>query len=100
MSAFLVVFTEHSTVDTLFKTISSRVKMPTNFTVVPVEDAEGGSKSTAAAGGSKPAVSLGKFFVVEEDEDSLEGPHSGIVRQNVFLTCRYTHTLRGEIHFQ
>ncbi|XP_070701876.1 solute carrier family 12 member 7-like [Pempheris klunzingeri] len=49
--------------------------MPTNFTVVPVEDAEGGSNSAAAAGGSKP-VSLGKIFREEEDED-LQGSHSG-----------------------
>ncbi|XP_044075088.1 solute carrier family 12 member 7-like isoform X2 [Siniperca chuatsi] len=50
--------------------------MPTNFTVVPVEDAEGGSNNMSAAGGSKP-VSLGNIFGEEEDEDNLQGPHSG-----------------------
>ncbi|XP_051258573.1 solute carrier family 12 member 7 isoform X2 [Dicentrarchus labrax] len=48
--------------------------MPT-FTVVPVEDAEGGSNSAAAAGGSKP-VSLRKLFVEEEDKNS-QGTNSG-----------------------
>lgn len=55
--------------------------MPTNFTVVPVEDAEGGSgggsNGTAAAGSSKP-VSLAKMFGKEKDEeDNLEESHSG-----------------------
>ncbi|XP_070775755.1 solute carrier family 12 member 7-like isoform X3 [Enoplosus armatus] len=52
--------------------------MPTNFTVVPVEDEEGGggSSGASAAGGSKP-VSLGKIFGEQEEEDNLEGPHSG-----------------------
>ena len=56
--------------------------MPTNFTVVPVEDAEGdkgggGSNSTAAAGSSKP-VSLAKMFGKEKDEeDNLEESNSG-----------------------
>eukprot|EP00064_Thunnus_orientalis_P002458 superscaffoldBa00000181_g2465 len=50
--------------------------MPTNFTVVPVEDAEGDSNSAAEAGDSKPA-SLGKIFGEEDDEDNLEGLHSG-----------------------
>ncbi|KAG8013867.1 Solute carrier family 12 member 7 [Nibea albiflora] len=45
--------------------------MPTNFTVVPVEDADGGNNSAAAAGDSKP-VSLGKLFVDEGVEDNLE----------------------------
>lgn len=50
--------------------------MPTNFTVVPVEDAEGSGSSAAAAGGSKP-VSLGKIFGEEDDEDNSQGPHPG-----------------------
>ncbi|XP_042284303.1 solute carrier family 12 member 7-like isoform X5 [Thunnus maccoyii] len=50
--------------------------MPTNFTVVPVEDAEGDSNSANEAGDSKPA-SLGKIFGEEDDEDNLEGLHSG-----------------------
>lgn len=56
--------------------------MPINFTVVPVEDAEGSgggnsSSSVAAVGeGSRP-VSLGKIFRVEEDDDNSQGPHSG-----------------------
>ncbi|XP_078120934.1 solute carrier family 12 member 7-like isoform X2 [Sander vitreus] len=49
--------------------------MPTNFTVVPVEDDEGSSNSAAAAGSSKP-VRLGKIFG-EEDDDNLQDPHSG-----------------------
>lgn len=56
--------------------------MPTNFTVVPVEDAEGGSKSTAAAGSSKPA-SLGKLFKDGQDEDTSS--HTGSVKQNFFF---------------
>ncbi|KAM7378796.1 hypothetical protein PAMP_004394 [Pampus punctatissimus] len=50
--------------------------MPTNFTVVPVEDTEGDSNSAAAAGDSKP-ISLGNIFEKEDDEDNLEGLHSG-----------------------
>ncbi|XP_039999306.1 solute carrier family 12 member 7-like isoform X2 [Xiphias gladius] len=50
--------------------------MPTNFTVVPVEDAEKGSQSAVAAGGSKP-VNRGKLFGEEDNGDNLEGPHSG-----------------------
>lgn len=65
--------------------------MPTNFTVVPVEDAEGGSNDTAAAGGGKP-VSLGRFFEAEEDEDNLQGSHTGSVRQNIFFDITYSNT--------
>ncbi|XP_034054964.1 solute carrier family 12 member 7-like isoform X1 [Gymnodraco acuticeps] len=50
--------------------------MPINFTIVPVEDAEGDGNSAAAAGSSKP-VSLGNMFAKEDDEDNLQGPHSG-----------------------
>ncbi|XP_038574792.1 solute carrier family 12 member 7-like isoform X2 [Micropterus salmoides] len=50
--------------------------MPTNFTVVPVEDAEDGGTGTSAAGGSKPA-SLGNIFGEEDDEDNLQEHHSG-----------------------
>ncbi|XP_022603809.1 solute carrier family 12 member 7-like isoform X2 [Seriola dumerili] len=48
--------------------------MPT-FTVVPVEDADDGSNSADAAGGSKP-VSLGKIFGEENDKENLQGAHS------------------------
>ncbi|XP_026169313.1 solute carrier family 12 member 7-like isoform X2 [Mastacembelus armatus] len=50
--------------------------MPTNFTVVPVEDAEDGDNSAGPAGDSKP-VNLGKSYGEEDDEDNLQGPHSG-----------------------
>ncbi|CAK6982188.1 solute carrier family 12 member 7-like [Scomber scombrus] len=50
--------------------------MPTNFTVVPVEDAERDNKSAAAAGTSKP-ISLGNIFGEEDNEDNLEGLNSG-----------------------
>ncbi|XP_034559352.1 solute carrier family 12 member 7-like [Notolabrus celidotus] len=46
--------------------------MPTNFTVVPVEDAEDCNKSLASAGDNKP-ISLGKIFQEEENEDNLQG---------------------------
>ncbi|XP_075339875.1 solute carrier family 12 member 7-like isoform X2 [Odontesthes bonariensis] len=49
--------------------------MPTNFTVVPVEDVEDSGNSGAAAGGSK-FVSVRKIFKDEEDVDDLQGPHS------------------------
>lgn len=67
--------------------------MPTNFTVVPVEDTEGGSNNTAAPGGGKP-VSLGRFFEAEEDEDNLQGSHAGSVRQKIFSDLSlHTQTL-------
>ncbi|XP_073347465.1 solute carrier family 12 member 7-like [Pagrus major] len=50
--------------------------MPINFTVVPVEDAEGDSNSAAEAEGNKP-VSLGKLFGEKKDEDNLQGSNSG-----------------------
>ncbi|XP_068605239.1 solute carrier family 12 member 7-like [Brachionichthys hirsutus] len=50
--------------------------MPTNFTVVPVEDEEMGSGTAGATGGSKPVI-LGKLFQVEEDEGSLQRLSSG-----------------------
>lgn len=50
--------------------------MPTNFTVVPVEDVEGGSSDAAADGGGKPVI-LGKIFGKEEDEKNLQGLHTG-----------------------
>ncbi|XP_077393202.1 solute carrier family 12 member 7-like isoform X2 [Festucalex cinctus] len=49
--------------------------MPTNFTVVPVNDAEGNNK-TAANGGDKP-VSLNNIFRDEDHEDNSDGSHSG-----------------------
>ncbi|XP_030017019.1 solute carrier family 12 member 7-like isoform X4 [Sphaeramia orbicularis] len=58
--------------------------MPTNFTVVPVEDAEGGTSTNnnsssnaaaavTAAGSSKP-VSLDQIFGQGQEEDNLQGP--------------------------
>lgn len=76
---------------------NQRLKMPTNFTVVPVEDMEGGSNNTAIAGGGKPA-SLGRFFEAEEDEDNLQGSHTGSVRQNIFFGMSlHTQTLNNPI---
>ncbi|XP_071347801.1 solute carrier family 12 member 7-like isoform X2 [Trachinotus anak] len=49
--------------------------MPT-FTVVPVEDADDGSNSAGADGGTKP-VSLGKIFGEDGDKENLQEPHSG-----------------------
>ncbi|KAG7526918.1 solute carrier family 12 member 7-like isoform X2 [Solea senegalensis] len=46
--------------------------MPTNFTVVPVEDAEGGSNGAGAAGDAKP-VSLDKIFREDANEDNSQG---------------------------
>lgn len=43
--------------------------MPINFTVVPVEDAEGGGSGAAAAGGAKPDNLVPRVVVVEEDGD-------------------------------
>lgn len=51
-------------------------KMPTNFTVVPVEDVEDGSSSGAAAGEDKP-ISLSKIFQKENHGDNLQESHSG-----------------------
>ncbi|KAK2821909.1 hypothetical protein Q5P01_021974 [Channa striata] len=48
--------------------------MPTNFTVVPVEDTEEGSNSVGTAGSGKP-VRLGKVFG-EDGEEDLQGSHS------------------------
>lgn len=50
--------------------------MPINFTVVPVEDAEGGASSAAAAGGTKADISA-PAVVVGEDGDRFQGPDSG-----------------------
>lgn len=47
--------------------------MPINFTVVPVEDAEGGGGSAGAAGGAKPVPTV----VVEEDGDPSLAQDSG-----------------------
>lgn len=54
--------------------------MPTNFTVVPVDDAEAGSHSSAAAGSSKPST-LGQLFREEQDGDSSPEALTGKVRQ-------------------
>lgn len=70
--------------------------MPINFTVVPVEDAEGDSNSAAEAGGNKP-VSLGKLFGEKKDEDNLEESNKGrdtVKDQTPSLACRHAHTLR------
>lgn len=45
--------------------------MPTNFTVVKVEDMGDGSNSGAVAGGSRP-ISLDKVFQEEGDVSSPE----------------------------
>ncbi|TNM97609.1 solute carrier family 12 member 7-like isoform X2 [Takifugu flavidus] len=50
--------------------------MPINFTVVPVEDAEGGASSAAAAGGTKADISV-PTVVVGEDGDRFQGQDSG-----------------------
>lgn len=50
--------------------------MPINFTVVPVEDAEGGASSAAAAGGTNADVSA-PTVVVGEDGDRFQGQDSG-----------------------
>ncbi|XP_034039041.1 solute carrier family 12 member 7-like isoform X2 [Thalassophryne amazonica] len=50
--------------------------MPTNFTVVAVEDEEGGSDSAAAAGGSKQ-ISLREIFSGKEDEENSQLQSSG-----------------------
>ncbi|XP_028987423.1 solute carrier family 12 member 7-like isoform X2 [Betta splendens] len=47
--------------------------MPTSFTVVPVEDAEDGGGSVAAAGGGR-AVSLGRIFGEKDEENLQESP--------------------------
>lgn len=75
---------------------NQRAKMPINFTVVPVEDAEGDSNSAAEAGGNKP-VSLGKLFGEKKDEDNLEESNKGrdtVKDQTPSLACRHAHTLR------
>ncbi|XP_077414301.1 solute carrier family 12 member 7-like isoform X2 [Vanacampus margaritifer] len=50
--------------------------MPTNFTVVPVNDAEGNSNKTTASGGDKP-VSLNNIFRNEDKENNSDGSQSG-----------------------
>ncbi|KAM8850834.1 solute carrier family 12 member 7-like isoform 2-T2 [Spinachia spinachia] len=47
--------------------------MPTNFTVVPVEDQEGNGDSEAVAGSSRP--SLGTIFRKEGEDENSQGPH-------------------------
>uniref|UniRef100_A0A1A8R8P0 Solute carrier family 12, member 7a n=3 Tax=Nothobranchius TaxID=28779 RepID=A0A1A8R8P0_9TELE len=49
--------------------------MPTNFTVVPVEDVEDGNNSPAASEENKP-ISLGKIFRDQENVDNLQESHS------------------------
>lgn len=51
--------------------------MPTNFTVVPVDDVEGGSSGKATGAGGNKSVNLGKLFTEEQDEDNSQGSHSG-----------------------
>ncbi|XP_054618601.1 solute carrier family 12 member 7-like isoform X1 [Dunckerocampus dactyliophorus] len=50
--------------------------MPTNFTVVPVKDAEGDGDSAAAAGGGKP-VSLNNIFRDDDRDVNSDGSQSG-----------------------
>uniref|UniRef100_A0A1A7WK57 Solute carrier family 12, member 7a n=1 Tax=Iconisemion striatum TaxID=60296 RepID=A0A1A7WK57_9TELE len=49
--------------------------MPTNFTVVPVEDVEDGNDSPATSEENKP-ISLGKIFQDQENADNLQESHS------------------------
>lgn len=51
------------------------VNMPINFTVVPVEDADGGGSGTAAAGGTKADRSVPT--VVVDDGDTPQAQDSG-----------------------
>lgn len=53
--------------------------MPTNFTVVPVEDQEDNSNAGAAAGGSRH-ISQDKIFNEEEDVVNLQESPSGLNR--------------------
>lgn len=50
--------------------------MPTNFTVVPVDDVEDSSNSGETAGASKP-ISLGRIFANTEDANHLQESPSG-----------------------
>ncbi|XP_060899892.1 solute carrier family 12 member 7-like isoform X2 [Labrus mixtus] len=50
--------------------------MPTNFTVVPVDDAGDAGNSAAAAEEGKPA-SLGNIFQEEAEEENVQGLNSG-----------------------
>lgn len=65
--------------------------MPTNFTVVPVEDAERDGNSAAAAAGTSKPISLDKIFREKDDEDNLEGLNSGRsmpqTRYLLYLAC-------------
>lgn len=56
--------------------------MPTNFTVVPVDDAEGGSHSSAAAGSTKRST-LGQLFK-DQDVDSSPEALTGSLRLFLF----------------
>uniref|UniRef100_A0A8C5I657 Solute carrier family 12 member 7-like n=1 Tax=Gouania willdenowi TaxID=441366 RepID=A0A8C5I657_GOUWI len=52
--------------------------MPTNFTVVPVEDVKASGSGEATAEGSSKPISLGKIFRENDDDvDTLQGPDSG-----------------------
>ncbi|XP_061696378.1 solute carrier family 12 member 7-like isoform X1 [Syngnathoides biaculeatus] len=55
---------------------SSGVKMPTNFTVVPVNDADGNRNNTTANGSDKP-LGLNNIFRDEDKEDNSDGSQSG-----------------------
>lgn len=58
--------------------------MPTNFTVVPVDDAVGGSHSSAAAGSAKPST-LGQLFREEQDGDSSPESLTGSVKHFLYF---------------
>ncbi|XP_035800054.1 solute carrier family 12 member 7-like isoform X2 [Amphiprion ocellaris] len=51
--------------------------MPTNFTVVPVEDVEDSSSSSGATAGANKPASLGRIFANAEDANHLQEPPSG-----------------------
>ncbi|XP_074544540.1 solute carrier family 12 member 7-like isoform X2 [Halichoeres trimaculatus] len=61
--------------------------MPTNFTVVPVED-EGEGGNSVASGGDKP-ISLDKIFQEEETGDNFQGLNTGDdqIESSPFITA-------------
>lgn len=68
--------------------------MPTNFTVVPVDDVEEGGSGTAAGRDDKP-VSLGKIFGEKQDDEASQGPPSGKNTQLFYSWSLSQHALGG-----
>ncbi len=95
LSAFLVV-SSYCPPD------SQTPKMPTNFTVVPVEDVKGSNSDAAAPGDGKPA-SLGKIFGEGEKDDISQGPGSGMCvevwKQTLLFDFKQAHKL-WKVHYQ